>query len=169
MLLPSPVAALRWELVDFSSGRCQSVMWWGGTCTGAEVFLGFLVIVIKWMARVFDAIPSRFCPCRIQRRRSRRNPSLFQLQRNTAGLRKAVGGSWDCGRIVTSSYGKRSSWSLRMRYGHSSGLPVRGRIRPLVTHSCGFQSFLQPVPFKRASPVIYRKSKCCKKERAAAF
>lgn len=131
--------------------------------------LGFPVIFIKWMASVFDAIPSRFCPCRIQRRRSRRNPSLLQPQRNTAGLRKAVGGSWDCGRIVTSSYGKHSSWSLRMRYGHSSGPPLRGRIRPLVTRSCVFHSSLQLIPFKRASPVISRKGKCCKEETAAAF
>lgn len=37
------------------------------------------------------------------------------------------------------------------------------------TRSCVFHSSLQPIPFKRSSPVISRKGKCYKEESAAAF
>lgn len=97
------------------SGRCQSpvMMWWGGRdhIGGCQNLL--------WAGFLMMETPYAFCPCRIQRKRSQRNQSVLQLQRNMAGLKKAAGGSWDCGRIVTSSYGKHSSWSTRMRYGHS--------------------------------------------------
>lgn len=35
--------------------------------------------------------------------------------------------------------------------------------------SCVFHYFLQPMPFKKASPLISRKGKCYKEETAAAF